>query len=169
MLPTMAPPIIQTRAAAAASLILLCSARPLRLLRHAAQLTFAEWVPAGSPAHRFEARTTRLPLPNPWTPRVVPCGEEPGAGKQPARICEGQAEWPSYSATTLGAWSIYSAGFLGSQFNILSSLARRKIAGRSWRGVVANQLSRRAVTFVVTREACSYDWSHGLTTGEDDL
>ena len=23
--------------------------------------------------------------------------EEPGAGKPPARICEGEAEWPSYS------------------------------------------------------------------------
>jgi hypothetical protein len=23
--------------------------------------------------------------------------EEPGAGKPPARICEGDAEWPSYS------------------------------------------------------------------------
>lgn len=26
--------------------------------------------------------------------------EEPGAGKPPARICEGEAEWPSYSTTT---------------------------------------------------------------------
>jgi hypothetical protein len=26
--------------------------------------------------------------------------EEPGAGKPPARICEGGAEWPSYSTTT---------------------------------------------------------------------
>ena len=25
--------------------------------------------------------------------------EEPGAGKPPARICEGDAEWPSYSTT----------------------------------------------------------------------
>jgi hypothetical protein len=23
--------------------------------------------------------------------------EEPGAGKPPARICDGEAEWPSYS------------------------------------------------------------------------
>ena len=27
--------------------------------------------------------------------------EEPGAGKPHARICEGEAEWPSYSTTTL--------------------------------------------------------------------
>ena len=27
--------------------------------------------------------------------------EEPGAGKPPARICEGEAEWPSYSTTIL--------------------------------------------------------------------
>jgi hypothetical protein len=26
--------------------------------------------------------------------------EEPGAGNPPARICEGEAEWPSYSTTT---------------------------------------------------------------------
>ena len=26
--------------------------------------------------------------------------EEPGAGKPPARICEGEAEWPSYSTAT---------------------------------------------------------------------
>ena len=26
--------------------------------------------------------------------------EEPGAGKPPARICEGEAKWPSYSTTT---------------------------------------------------------------------
>jgi hypothetical protein len=26
--------------------------------------------------------------------------EEPGAGDPPARICEGKAEWPSYSTTT---------------------------------------------------------------------
>ena len=25
--------------------------------------------------------------------------EEPGAGKPPARICEGRAKWPSYSTT----------------------------------------------------------------------
>jgi hypothetical protein len=28
-------------------------------------------------------------VPRPW--------EEPGAGKPQARICEGEAEWPSYS------------------------------------------------------------------------
>src|SRR5687768_6409560 len=26
--------------------------------------------------------------------------EEPGSGKPPARICEGEAEWPSYSTVT---------------------------------------------------------------------
>jgi hypothetical protein len=36
--------------------------------------------------------------------------EEPGAGKPPARICEGGAKWPSYSTTTtltrIGAISV---------------------------------------------------------------
>ncbi len=27
--------------------------------------------------------------------------EEPGAGKPPARICEGGAKWPSYSTTII--------------------------------------------------------------------
>ncbi len=30
-------------------------------------------------------------MPRPW--------EEPGAGNPHARICEGEAEWPSYSTT----------------------------------------------------------------------
>src|SRR5438270_5343682 len=30
--------------------------------------------------------------------------EEPGAGKPPARICEGEAEWPSYSTRTQWTW-----------------------------------------------------------------
>ncbi|MGY3387554.1 hypothetical protein ACVWW6_000145 [Bradyrhizobium sp. USDA 3311] len=30
----------------------------------------------------------------------VTLGKRPGAGKPPARICEGKAEWPSYSTTT---------------------------------------------------------------------
>ncbi|WP_247513558.1 hypothetical protein [Bradyrhizobium sp. 157] len=31
----------------------------------------------------------------------VTLGKEPGAGKPPARICEGKAKWPSYSTTTV--------------------------------------------------------------------
>jgi len=30
--------------------------------------------------------------------------EEPGAGKPPARICEGEAEWPSYSTAGSVVW-----------------------------------------------------------------
>lgn len=41
---------------------------------------------------------------------------EPGAGKPPARICEGKAEWPSYSTTivslkTASSQHLIPAGF----------------------------------------------------------
>ncbi|MCW8309300.1 hypothetical protein AruPA_19935, partial [Acidiphilium sp. PA] len=41
--------------------------------------------------------------------------EEPGAGKPPARIREGEAEWPSYSTTSAitGAWWIDAVTLLG--------------------------------------------------------
>ena len=55
----------------------------------------------------FEALTDRFPLPNLGSRihgRHVQhdagyLREEPGAGKPHARICEGEAEWPSYSTT----------------------------------------------------------------------
>jgi hypothetical protein len=57
----------------------------------------------------FEALTVRFALPTPQT--LIPgyqarrdagdFREEPGAGKPPARICEGKAEWPSYSTANL--------------------------------------------------------------------
>jgi hypothetical protein len=33
--------------------------------------------------------------------------EEPGAGKPPARICEGGAKWPSYSTATIDEPTVF--------------------------------------------------------------
>jgi hypothetical protein len=60
----------------------------------------------------FEALTACFPLPrlrgfgsltpgHRERPDAGDFREEPGAGKPPARICEGKAEWPSYSTTIL--------------------------------------------------------------------
>jgi hypothetical protein len=39
--------------------------------------------------------------------------EEPGAGNPPARICEGEAEWPSYS-TRISKFGLFAGPMIGS-------------------------------------------------------
>ncbi|WP_210302966.1 hypothetical protein, partial [Rhizobium fabae] len=51
--------------------------------------------------------------------------EEPGAGNPPARICEGEAEWHSYSTTILHA-------VVASHFIVASSSRRRPGAVRGF-------------------------------------
>ena len=57
--------------------------------------------------------------------------EEPGAGKPHARICEGEAEWPSYSTTTAARAEWELRLFPNSPTNIRAKRSEQSLASDS--------------------------------------
>ena len=56
--------------------------------------------------------------------------EEPGAGKPPARICEGEAEWPSYSTTTDDVPKRRAVSHFSPSTDVVATVASRPSADR---------------------------------------